>query len=399
MDTKINKQEININSELSVKEINSIEELQQIKPEWNALLSKSESPTAYLTYEWLTTWWSCFNSSNKKLLILAVRENEELIGLAPLMEVEISIAGIKIRKIEFISMMRFAYSPSNLAGSLDFIIKTKRHNEVLSTIFSYLKNNIKGWKYLRLHPINSNSSSIPVLECISKEQRFSFHRRRVFLNARIPIDTTWNEYCQQRGSNFLKKFKSLEKKIMRSGNLKYLDINSPTSLETAFKTLADIERSSWKSKHGLSVYHSMYKDFFPKLAKVCSENGMLRLWILELNGKGIAYDLSITYSGKIESLVSTYDENFAKYSPGHLLSYYAFNKYFEEKLQEINLLWGHIPVKSKWTSTFDRFDEIFIFNRGFIPKILYFLFHKLKYYRIYRFLANKYFYFKNTHGF
>ncbi|MDP2209127.1 MAG: GNAT family N-acetyltransferase [Bacteroidota bacterium] len=383
----------------NTQEINTIEELRQIEPEWNALLAKSESPTAYLTYEWLTTWWSCFKTPNKKLLILAVRDNTELIGLAPLMVVEYSIAGIPLRKIEFLSMMRFAYSPSNLAGSLDFIIKTGRHKEVLSSIISYLKNNIKGWLYLRLHPISSDSSSISVLEYMAKEQRFSFHRRIVFQNVRIPIDTTWEEYCLQRGQNFLKKFKSLEKKFTQLGELRYLDITSPTDFESTYNTLTEIEARSWKSKHGLQVYHSMYKNFFPKLAKVCSENDMLRLWILELNGKGIAYDLSITYSNKIESLISTYDKSYAKYSPGHLLSYHAFYIYFQEKLREINLLWGELGAKSKWTSTFHKHDEIFIFNRGFIPKMLYLIFHRIKFYRIYRFFANNYYYFKNTHGF
>lgn len=383
-------------SGLMVEEVNSIEELQKIESEWNVLLSKSEAPTAYLTYEWLTTWWSCFKTSNKKLVILTVRDKTELIGIAPLMEVTISIAGITIRKIEFISMMRFAYSPSNLAGSLDFIIKTGRHNGVLACIFSFLKNNIKGWTYLRLHPVRSDSSSIPVLESIANEHRFSLQRRIVFHNVRVPVDTTWEEYCRQRGKNFCKKFTYLEKKIKQLGDLKYFDISSPSSLESAYKTLIDIEHRSWKSKNGLQIYHSMYRNFFPMLAKVCSANGMLRLWILELNGKGIAYDLSIMYSNKIESLISTYDKTYAKYSPGNLLTYHAFNKYFQEKLQEINLLWGDISAKSKWTSTFDTYDEIYIFNTGTPQRLLYFIYNKLMFYRVIRFIINTYDYVKQN---
>ncbi|MDI6804775.1 MAG: GNAT family N-acetyltransferase [Bacteroidota bacterium] len=384
-------------SELSIEEINSIEELQFIQSEWNTLLAKSETHTVYLTYQWLTTWWSCFKTPNKKLLILAVRDNTELIGLAPLMIVEYSIAGIKIRKIEFISMMRFAYSPSNLSGSLDFIIKAGRHQEVLSSIILHLKNNLRGWVYMRLHPIRFSSSSISVLKSLTKEHDFAYHQRIVFHNIRVPIDTTWEIYCQQRGTNFLKKFKSLENKMMQLGELKYVDITSANYFESAYNTLIEIEARSWKSKNGLPIFHSFYKNFFKKLAKVCSENGMLRLWILELNGKGIAYDLSIMYSDIIESLSSTYDETYAKYSPGHLLSYYAFNKYFLEKRLEINLLWADISSKSKWTSTWDQFDEIFIFTRGCIPKIYYFIFHTIKFYRVYRFLANNYYYLKNKH--
>ncbi len=389
----------NTESRFVVEEINRIEEVQQIQSDWNALLSKSETQTAYLTYEWLSTWWSCFKTPNKKLLVLTVRDNTELIGIAPFMLVEYSLIGIKIRKIEFISMMRFAYSPSNLAGSLDFIVKTGRHEEVLSTIFIHLKNRIKGWMYLRLHPIYNNSSSIPILENLANELQFSFHRRMVFQNVRIPIDVTWEEYCHQRGKNFLKKFRTLERKIMHIGELKYVDIATPAAYESAFNTLIDIEQSSWKSKIGLQFNHRMYKNFFPKLAKVCGENGMLRLWILELNGKGIAYDFSIIYSKKVESLISTYNESYAGCSPGHLLSYHTFYVYFQEKLREINLLWGGLRAKSKWTSTFDRYDEIFIFNRGFIPKMFYLIFHKLTFYRFYRFFTNKYYYFKDKLGF
>ena len=45
---------------MNVGEIRDRTEWERLKPVWNALLAESASATTFLTWEWLTAWWSAY---------------------------------------------------------------------------------------------------------------------------------------------------------------------------------------------------------------------------------------------------------------------------------------------------------------------------------------------------
>src|SRR5258706_16474546 len=54
-----------------------------LRDEWTRLLERSASDCIFLTWEWLHTWWEHFGTS-RGLALIAVRQGDDLIGLAPL---------------------------------------------------------------------------------------------------------------------------------------------------------------------------------------------------------------------------------------------------------------------------------------------------------------------------
>ena len=53
----------------------------ELKGEWNALLSDSNADCVFLTYQWQSSWWEAYHPGD--IWAMAVRDGEALVGLAP----------------------------------------------------------------------------------------------------------------------------------------------------------------------------------------------------------------------------------------------------------------------------------------------------------------------------
>ena len=105
--------------------IESVDGFARLAPEWNTLLRASEADCPFLTHEWLLAWWKHLGRS-RKLQLLAVRDDDELIALAPLCLVS-GPAGM-FSRLEFLG--------TGHAGSdyLDLIVRRGREREGLQAL-------------------------------------------------------------------------------------------------------------------------------------------------------------------------------------------------------------------------------------------------------------------------
>src|SRR5690242_7838695 len=69
---------------IRVVEIQSEEGLRELKGSWSELLRHCASDTVFLTWEWLTSWWSAYGIPGELRILAAFDEGDVLRGLAPL---------------------------------------------------------------------------------------------------------------------------------------------------------------------------------------------------------------------------------------------------------------------------------------------------------------------------
>ena len=78
-------------------------DLHALENEWNSLYAKSGSSNIYLSWDWLTSWWEVYGKQ-RKLMVLLARDQNELIGVVPLLLRNFKYFGtISVRRIEFLS--------------------------------------------------------------------------------------------------------------------------------------------------------------------------------------------------------------------------------------------------------------------------------------------------------
>ncbi|MGB9693576.1 MAG: GNAT family N-acetyltransferase, partial [Fervidobacterium sp.] len=191
--------------------IKEIEDFQTLKNEWNMLLKRNVlGDNVFLTWEWLSTWWKHFGAG-RKLLLLAVEDDGEIIALAPLMlsKYQLPILGT-IRKIEFIGVRHSDYN--------NFII-LKKEASCLKLIISHLMA-VADWDWIELKEIPENEENPDFLRNLlsSVESGLKLNQRVHNICPYIPLPNsfdillgTLSKNMRQNLNKYLRRIRSTHK--------------------------------------------------------------------------------------------------------------------------------------------------------------------------------------------
>ncbi len=347
---------------LRVEEVRTRDAFLALEREWNALLEGCARREVYLTHDWMAAWWKCLGS-DKELVILLVRSGDEMIGIAPFMQVKDRFFGIPRRRLEFITMMEYADSPTNCSATLDIIVPA-RHDEVVSAILEHLAGISGEWDFIRLHPIPDESVGMKTFEAGARMRGYRVHKENLYVNFYIPVSGDWAGYASQLSPRFSKSLRSQERKLRQRGDVQFREAivdGANGEIDRLYEEILGIEQKSWKWNIGVSLNSVHLKDFYRVLARRAALRGWLRVWIMQIDGRDVAYDYILDYGGTVASLKTSYDDTYRAYSPGNLLSWHEFQHFFEIGKKQIALLWGDLTTKQRWAPAVERHYEMFLF--------------------------------------
>ena len=348
--------------------ITSEENFYSLKPAWDLLQEKLGNSNFFMSFEWMSTWWKCLGI-DIKLLIFVIENGDEIVGIAPLMKSRRSIKPVKFYEISFISTVPVAYSPDSFSGTLDILINPD-HEKSREVFFRYLLTEVRGWNRIKLHPLPENSQTINTLYKIAKELKISISQKKVFDNAYLQINESWETYFNGRSKSFRKNLVRAKKKLSDNRKVTFIEYRKPEEISEAMNNLQLIESQAWKFQTGIQIDDEHYNHFYFDLAKVISENNWLRIWVLMVDDIPVAYDYHVDYFGNIKTLKGSYNKAFAGFSPGSLLSWKVHQVFFEEGAKGVDLLWGNLDYKQKWTNCLKPHYEISIYNSNFYSQLI-----------------------------
>ncbi len=145
-------------------EIRREADFQALKLDWNALLGESVSHSIFLTWEWITAWWSAYGDPGKLRILAAYDDSDVLRGIAPLRE------GTARKYGQTVSTLTFLVDGSNDSDYLDFIAASGWEDRVSEEFRGYLEEELKRGVVLVLNDIPETSFTLPLLKKLSTSQ-------------------------------------------------------------------------------------------------------------------------------------------------------------------------------------------------------------------------------------
>jgi len=341
---------------LTITKVGSFEELMKLNNIWNALLEKSDIEPTFLNFEWISEWWKCFGK-DKKMFILLVKENEETIGIAPLMISLVRKLGISIKKMEFIGMP--------LSDYCDFIIVNKKE-EVINKIYEYLSENKNIWSFIKLSRILESSSTLSILTKVSKNQLLS---NKSFCDILLYMDLNDEEFIRNNIIN--NKTKKRIRKIRREGTLSFLRLgDNEEKFSALIKKFFETHKLKWNMTNTPSMFNDPnYETFFSNVFKSLVQKGMADIFYLKFNDKLIALDLVFLYNKRILRYQQSYDIEYSNFSPGKTMMLMAVEYFISKGFKEINFMRGNEKYKLKFSKHATKLFSLSIHKNI----ILYFL--------------------------
>lgn len=135
----------------------------------------------------------------------------------------------------------------------------------------------------------------------------------------VNCQQAWEQYWISRGTT-RQLWARRERKLMERMGARFRCLDQWEEIEPLLPSVFEVEASGWKGEQGSAIKQSpMTLGFYSRCLRHWAERGWLRLFLLELNGSIIAFQITALDGGVIYQVKVGYDERHASLSPGQVL--------------------------------------------------------------------------------
>jgi CelD/BcsL family acetyltransferase involved in cellulose biosynthesis len=334
------------------------------KKDWDRLLGEFEQATPFLTFEWTELWWRYFGEG-KELYLLVVEDDAGIQAIAPLMLYrDRSYLRIPMQVIQLIGNFH--------SNRLDFITAAAKRRASFKAICSYLQSERWDTLYCLLIPEHSPNLSCLIESC--NDFGFKSVIQRVQKSPYVKVETDWDSYWASRSDGARRGLKKRLRHLETSGSLQFETISLADDVDNLIESLFKVAEKAWAYKQGSAICSTpQLKGFYADLVRLANRQRWLNCHMLRLDGKPIAFELSLNYGNTTYILKLGFDEGLSTFAPGRVLWYLALQKDFSSGTAEFDFLGNNEQYKLRWATGIREHLKVYVFNSTFRAKWLHWL--------------------------
>ena len=247
---------------------------------------------------WLKIWRQAF-ASQAELYIPVIRQEDRIIGVAPLL-IRDKVASI--------------IGNADVCDYADFIVAPGKESDFYNALLDDLKQ--KELTRLDLWAIRPDSTAMTSLVETARQSglKVSCHQQDVSLEVDLPA--TWDEYLQMLNSKQRHEIRRKLRRLEEAGNINYRFIEEsqavPDFMDVFLKMFVE-------SREDKATFMTDEMDaFFKSMTAEMARAGLLRAGILELDDKPVAGIIAFEYNDTVYLYNSGYDPEYRSLSVGIL---------------------------------------------------------------------------------
>jgi CelD/BcsL family acetyltransferase involved in cellulose biosynthesis len=192
---------------------------------------------------------------------------------------------------------------------------------------------------VELHRVPADSALIPALR--------SSMRGRGWMSVRpatacpfIPLDVSWTDAESRFSSRRRSDFRRAERRAAEFGQVTCEVLTPlPADFDPLFDEAVAVEARSWKTPAGTAIACDQAKEqFFRSYFLAACKRGEFRVAFLRIDGKAVAMQHAVEWSGRYWLYKIGYDEAYGRCSPGTLLMLHCLGHAARRGLESFELL-------------------------------------------------------------
>lgn len=304
----------------------------ELKGEWNALLSDSNADCVFLTYQWQSSWWEAYHPGD--IWAMAVRDGGELVGLAPWFVRQEGGGRRVIRAIGCVDVTDY----------LEVIACKGREREVFEAMAQFIATRGADYDDIRLCNVPEASLTMQMLPDVFRENGFA-------------VDVTFQEVCPVIAlpetfeafiASLAKKDRhELRRKLRRAAaeSVEWFIVGDECDLSGALEQFLTLMATSSDEK-ALFLRDPENVAFFRLVVPRIAEAGWLQLSFLTIEGQPAAAYLNFDYGNRIMVYNSGNARGaHAAFSPGIILMARLIEHAIQQGRDEVDFLRGDEAYK------------------------------------------------------
>ena len=354
---------------LSLRKIDSADELQPLLPAWRALAA-----TPLQGPEWLLGWWKAYQSPNAKLCVLVANNDsanndsaensmDEVVGILPLFSRENLITG---RSFHFLGSGR---------ACTDFqtILAHPAHSsEVIERIVNWFaQDGDPGWSTLQLEGVQAGNDAIESLRDRLRRASCTLHTSQLENTWRLDLNGGFDGFMKNLSKGRRRTNKNLINRFDRKDELTFDIITSPESVERELPSCIALHQKRWIAAGELGCFADpRFETFVCSAIISLAEQSKASINVLRLDGRAVACQL----------LLNDHDGNHFVYSSGrdpahdgdrfgHILNLVAIRTACERNDRSIDYLRGDESYKGRLRAVPTPCESIRIVSPKRLPQL------------------------------
>lgn len=341
--------------EITLRHITSTPDFEDLQEPWTKLSApeKANIQTAFLTWEWLYSWWRVYQAGHQ-LWLLTAWESGVLVGILPLMRVSAKKYGLRFR-----SLVPLGSPQCDISGILiDHSLSVSEN--ILEIFRDYLVINQDQWDLLEFNQYSPTDPATLRMQALLQESGY-FLRQKDYKHYYVRMETEWDAYFKSLSRKFRKNLRRANRLAKETGSVTFTHLSGKNATWQAFQDIISIN----KHAHFPLIYNSQKEQAFHKeLLSVATGKHHLELFLLSIDDQPLAYEYGFSYAGRYEEWRIGYDTRFDPIiSIGKLLSNWIMENIFKSNIKEIDFLRGEEAYKLEWKPEIRRYTKIRVINR------------------------------------
>lgn len=351
------------NEPIQVTLYSDFDSILPLKEDWNILLGESPMPNIFLTWEWITIWWSRFGKG-RSLHFLVAQAGLKVVGVFPLYLDRMSIfPGFRAKTLRFVGDGGPVF-PDYLGP----IIKEDYVEKVIDEFSRFLHDQSFNWNMMRFSDVYPEISSIKRLVESNRRQfgkeLYEGEERCPYL----PLPSSYENLIAGLHSRRRESVRRVLRKAQKKYDIKFECYISEDSVDEVFSLLVGIYKNSIRGQDKHNGFNrDDYLEFHREIAKAFAKKGWLRLYILWLNDSPTAFIYGYLYKNSFWYYQTGYDKGFSNDAPGSIVLQKVFESVIGEGAEEFDFLKGDEDYKFYYSTRERRTKTINYFRkRGLI---------------------------------
>jgi CelD/BcsL family acetyltransferase involved in cellulose biosynthesis len=334
-------------------------------PEWRALWAQAPDREPFSHPGWVQAYLSAFEPSARPV-VLTVRLDGTLVAALPLVRESTIFDGMPVR------LLRAPMNPHSFRAQA--LVLADQPPQTPCAFIDHLSA-MPGWDLLTIPRFARSGFADQLGHCAAS------HGFPILLHPHCPTryiaiparaldggDEPWlADVDPDLRKKMRRAWRQIQQEFRAEPELETCEVAEPADLQRFY----DLEASGWKGRAGTAIKCSPGTvRFYTDVAQAFAGERALRLHFLCVQGVTIAGAFSIIAADRLYVLKWSYDEEYARYRPGQLLSGEMLRDCFKRGLRTMDL-GEDADYKRAWTPLTQDFEYLYIFNRTLYGRLLY----------------------------
>ncbi len=321
-----------------VQIIDNYTEFCELRNSWEALYRQSLRRTIFQTFDWCKIWLETYSDTDTdRLFIIIIKSCGQIKLIAPMRISARKIFGLKFRYLSFISSENYAADYCNFIYDED-------STEVFDKLIEVFETRANDWDCICLHNLPESLNWFESFKQY-KSKKYSVSCSYLYGAPYLEFVTPEDVSKYTNKKYFNKLLGKLKAKGRLTLNIPDLDKEKKGYLENLFK----LHNRQWLKKPQFTNINN--RDFFIKLLDNFADNSGCGVEIsaLELDGQLLAIHYGFYWDKTFLWYKPTYREDYAEFSPGHLLLIEQIKEKFKN-FEVFDLGCGSETYKSRFSN-------------------------------------------------